>query len=506
MLWPAVLFLVILALTAVPHFIFAAVVVNEIAWMGSLPKGGETATQAANNEWLEFFNDGAAAVDLTGWRLDAADGTPAILLSGSISGGGFFLLERTDDETVPGIVADLIYTGALSNSGETLVLKDAAGNAVHTVDASGGWPAGDNGTKDTMQRSGADWITASPMPRAQNSSSATTPPPPAPAGSPPPPPAGTPVPAPPPGGGIPSTPGASGGALAPKSSLGAEAGSDMAAIAGAVITFRGMAYGLNGEVLDTARHLWNFGDGSTQEGKAVTHVYHFPGSYRVNLSVSSGEYAGSDWFTVTVVPPRLIVSEAKPGGNGFVEIYNGSDQAVDLAGLLLTDNFEKTFRIPPRTAASAGGAVVVPNITSGLNPVSTLTLGDARGLTLDAASFPSGLPAGGSWEWTGEGFVNSSVPTPGQYAPTPPAGSQPVAVRETPPRNQVLPPAVPKAEERPPADAGVPPPLAAVREAVEESALAAAAANISPRLFVAAGVILSALAAAALVFLKRMLP
>ncbi len=481
-----------------PHFIFAAVVVNEIAWMGSPPKSGETATQAANNEWMEFFNDGTSAVDLTGWRLDAADGAPAIALSGSVPGGGFFLLERTDDETVPGIAADLIYTGALSNGGETLTLKDAVGNAVHTVGASGGWPAGDNGTKDTMQRSGSGWITASPTPRTQNSASAT-PPPPAPAGSPPPPPAGAPTPPP----AIPPSPGASGGAVAPKSSLGADAGADATAMAGTIVTFRGVAYGLNGEALDAARFLWNFGDGSTQDGKALNHIYQCPGQYRGNLSVSSGGYAGSDWLIVTVVPPRLVVSEAVPGKDGFVEIYNGAEQPVDIGGILLGDGSRTVFGVPAQTVLAAKSVLVIPNSISRLDPTASLSLGDARGVILDAAAFASRPPAGGSWERVGEGFAIRSAPTPGQYASTP-SESQSASVQGTPARNPVPPPTAPKAEEQPPVDAGVPPSPAA--EAVQSSVTAAAAVNLTPRMFLAAGILLSAVAAVALVFLKRILP
>lgn len=43
------------------------VVVNEVAWMGSAPLAGETASKAANREWIELKNMTAAAVDISGW-------------------------------------------------------------------------------------------------------------------------------------------------------------------------------------------------------------------------------------------------------------------------------------------------------------------------------------------------------------------------------------------------------------------------------------------------------
>ncbi len=111
----------------------AAVRLNEIAWSGT--------PSSSNDEWMELFNESEETVSLENWTLTSTDGTPDILLNGEIEPQGFFLLERTDDTTVPGITANQIYTGALGNTGEELVLKDAEGNIVDQT-PSGEWPAG----------------------------------------------------------------------------------------------------------------------------------------------------------------------------------------------------------------------------------------------------------------------------------------------------------------------------------------------------------------------------
>ena len=145
------------------------VVINELAWMGT--------AASANNEWLELKNNSGVAIDLSGWTLNAADGQPKINLSGTIPADGYFLLERTSDDSVPNVAADLIYTGALGNGGEILELKDSAGNSIDKVDASGGWPAGDNTTKQTMERKNdGSWqnsAAAGGSPRSANSNSAS---------------------------------------------------------------------------------------------------------------------------------------------------------------------------------------------------------------------------------------------------------------------------------------------------------------------------------------------
>jgi len=127
----------------------AEVEINELAWMGT--------TQSTADEWIELRNTTSGTISLNGWTLTAADGTPSIALSGTIPGAGFFLLERTDDSSVPGVAANQLYTGALENGGETLELRDGAGTL---IDSASGWSAGDNATKATMERNGTGWQTA----------------------------------------------------------------------------------------------------------------------------------------------------------------------------------------------------------------------------------------------------------------------------------------------------------------------------------------------------------
>ncbi|MCK4802849.1 lamin tail domain-containing protein, partial [bacterium] len=109
------------------------VVINEIAWMGT--------TCSYYDEWIELYNNSSLSIDLTGWSLKAADGTPDISLVGIIPAKGYFLLERTDDQTIKDLKADQIYTGALENTSEDFQLRDASGNLIDSVpcETNGGW-------------------------------------------------------------------------------------------------------------------------------------------------------------------------------------------------------------------------------------------------------------------------------------------------------------------------------------------------------------------------------
>jgi uncharacterized repeat protein (TIGR01451 family) len=129
---------------------YRSIIVNEVAWAGT---GSSSALK--NDQWMELYNPSSASINITGWNLKSASNSINITLSGTISAGGYFLLERDDNSTVSDIAADQIYTGALSTSGEVLTLRDGSGNFIDTANGDGGaWPAGSSSTYGTMERYG----------------------------------------------------------------------------------------------------------------------------------------------------------------------------------------------------------------------------------------------------------------------------------------------------------------------------------------------------------------
>lgn len=111
-----------------------SVVINEIAWAGTKANSAD--------EWLEFFNNTAFPINLTGWKIKKDGGDWVTISTSTISSNGYYLLERTDDNTISNVTADQIYTGSLSNTGEILELRDASDNLIDSLNFSSGWPAG----------------------------------------------------------------------------------------------------------------------------------------------------------------------------------------------------------------------------------------------------------------------------------------------------------------------------------------------------------------------------
>lgn len=143
------------------------VIINEVAWMGGI--------SGANDEWIELKNISSEAVDISGYQLIDQDEKIKIVFNSNskIPAGGFYLLERADDSTVPEVVADVIYSGVLSNENESLRLFNSQCNLIDEVLAKSNWPAGDNAAKKTMERgSDFNWHTSSVIggtPKKENS-------------------------------------------------------------------------------------------------------------------------------------------------------------------------------------------------------------------------------------------------------------------------------------------------------------------------------------------------
>lgn len=310
----------------------ASVLINEIAWMGSASN--------ANAEWIELVNTGSETVSLAGWTLTSSTGSPSISLSGSISGNGFYLLTRTSTSIIPGVTGDQAYTGALSNSGTTLTLKDTT-SSVDVVDGGTGWSlGGDNTTKHTAQRIGTTWHTASPTPRADNvvstndteddedveveEENAT------------------------------STPIVTVGGSSPTSGVGTFAFPKLYIVVGpsrivplyAQTPFRAFVYDEQGDERTNVRVSWSFGDGVRKSGYNTSYTYRAPGKYLVVVRAEHKHTSAVRTFTVDVTPARVRITAADTNG---IEIENEDTNMLDISHWYLTSSGRR-FTLPEDTA------------------------------------------------------------------------------------------------------------------------------------------------------------
>jgi hypothetical protein len=104
------------------------VVINEIMYHAS--------SQNVNDEWVELYNKGGSAVDLSGWHF--AKGIDFAFAPGTSLGAGQYLVVAHDlsafQAKYPG-VGNVVggWNGQLGNNGDTIELDDATGTAENTV-------------------------------------------------------------------------------------------------------------------------------------------------------------------------------------------------------------------------------------------------------------------------------------------------------------------------------------------------------------------------------------
>lgn len=373
-----------------------------------------TAANSAD-EWVELYNSSASAIDLTGWGLyEAGGGTLILNLSGTIAANGYYLIERTDDNSVSDITADVFgpFAGSgLNNNGEHIVLKDSLGATVDSMDASAGWPAGDNAAKASMERkSDGAWQTNDGItingknaqggsingtPKAANSSTSSG--------------QAAPAPAPERGSGAAYTPV---GTSTPVISLKAEAGSGIVAEIGQTIKFDAS------KSEGASSYKWYLGDGSVKEGIETNHIYQFPGTYLVTLEVGNGQESALDQLKAIVFGGKAVISEffmpAASSSPQWLEIFNPHGDSVDLAGWILEAG-KSSFVFPPFVVVTPKGFLVLSQETTGLNfyQNNSIKFKYPNGTVVDEVIFEKTIP-GFSASRTASGFFWSKEPTPGR--------------------------------------------------------------------------------------------
>lgn len=366
-----------------------------------------------NREWIEVYNASSGPIDLASWKLFEGNANHGLALIGGsavLQPGGYAVIADNgtaflaDHAGFMGSIFDSSFS--LSNTGESIALKDASGVVIDEVLYNS--DQGANGDGTSLQKINSSWVAAAATPGAANGASGS-------------------------GAESETQQVSSGSASQQEEPSGVQtlqpypikplfvvdAGADKKSIAGSLIRFQGKALGTAQEPLDGGRFLWNFGDGMTKEGRVVDHIYRFPGEYIASLSVSSNTESASDYLRITVIPNSITLSEVAFGNDGFVEIQNNARDMLDIGSWIITENETKArFIIPDGTLIGSYAAIAFPNeqtgILTGAPLHSTLVLSYPNNRAASSVVIESPVLAGGSYAIAIDGNVRfAGVPTPG---------------------------------------------------------------------------------------------
>jgi len=387
--------IVIIFLALIPNAISAQILISEFLYDAP---GSDT-----NQEWVELYNAGSTAVDLTKWKIN--DGSNHVLNVPPKNGGtgsitlnaGSYIILADDAPTFlaghSNISASVIDTtlslpntsGTVSLINESGVTEDSIsytkdigaagdGNSLQRTSASSATfsaGAASPGTGSLAPSSSGDSGTTS-MQNDQNTSGTTS--------------TSQTTQAP-----------TSSYVPPPEPTIFADAGADRTVIVGADVEFDGRAYNRNKEPVDHVRFLWNFGDGATAEGPSVLHHFEYPGQYAVMLYIAEDRTSVSDKIIVTAEPARLAFSAIS---DGSVSIQNLAGRDLDLSRWIVRQ-LGREFMLPEHSIILAGQSMHISQKTLGFwsqlsaeldypNGVMALRAGES---TTDAPDIPAPAPS-----------------------------------------------------------------------------------------------------------------
>lgn len=142
--------------------------INEINYN---PRGGRITEY--RREWIELYNYGSTAIDLSGWQISdnrATDNLEPRSGTMTIPAGGYAIITANptdvytyyivDPSAVRLQVDDSRIGNGLSNRGETITIRDPSGDAVESVTYDDAW--GGDGDGDTIERKDAQSAPSEP--------------------------------------------------------------------------------------------------------------------------------------------------------------------------------------------------------------------------------------------------------------------------------------------------------------------------------------------------------
>lgn len=341
-----------------PFPVFAQVIINEVAWMGT-DEGG------ANCEWIELHNTTDQVIDLSAWTLtieNSGNATPKVLTLNEtasvkyagIGAGGYYLIARDSGscgDLVPATSADWLgsFGNGISNSGAKLILKNGT-QEEDVVDSKTGWEATKSGVggkntspKETPQWTGTSWITASPTPRGLNHAEP-----------------------------LQELPEEEEGVVAPVVTVGGTAplvpvthpiaqlyvngGPARIVSAGADTLFSAIAYDSVGTVRKNAEISWAFGDGGQEKGEEVSYAYKKPGTYTAVVRARDKGVSSVALIPIIVTTAGVTVTSVSEEG---ITLSNETDALADISGWKISIG-TKTTRLPKDTVIARQSSAFFP--------------------------------------------------------------------------------------------------------------------------------------------------
>ena len=326
-----------------PMITNAEVIFSEVMYN---PEGTDS-----GREWVEVYNSGSDAVDLTEYKL-LENGTNHKV---SAYNDGSTLLEPDSyaviadnpeklnvDHSISSIVLDTAFS--LKNDGEEIQLIDPNGVSVDTVAFVPGW--GGNGNGNSLQLNNDTWIPADPTPGSVNLTEAEDE----------------------------SEEGEEDSSsddgedsnsthevqvdlsdFKPKMGFEIYAGRERYALINTPLEFK-IIHNLKEDILTEIS--WSFGDGGSEKGDDVRHIYYAPGVYNLVVNAKNSEEQAVYRTKVHVSEPNIDIFVQNSGKHVDLLLKNKSKKEINIGGFSVRTAEDK-FRIPEDTIISGEETLIL---------------------------------------------------------------------------------------------------------------------------------------------------
>jgi hypothetical protein len=339
-----------------PLFANAAIVINEVMYD---VEGTDT-----DREWVELYNNGSEAVVIVvgsgsgSWRFVDSSAHTLKLESGSatLEAGAYALVLKNMSQFAvdyPAVGGNIFSSAiALTNTAAAVSIKDGTGGVLDEFSYNKDQGAAGDG--NSLQRSGDDWIAATPTPGAVNASEPTV---------------------------IEDNDATDTDddndddeVATTSSTLGSftiSVAKKRVVTVGSSVNF--VAKPSRKAAAEQGRFEWSFGDGAANTGLSVEHTYDFPGTYVVMVNGEAGDYEASARTEVQVIEADVDITAVITEGKTYIEITNQTAYELNMSDWQL-ESASSTFDFPTGMMIKSKAVLRIPGSISTLSPQGEVSL------------------------------------------------------------------------------------------------------------------------------------
>jgi hypothetical protein len=314
-------------------------------------------------EWIEIYNGGASAIDLSTWKIFEANTNHRIAAVDVpiLLPGAYAVVADVPDKfkiDFPGF-SGLLFDSAfsLNNEGETLMLRDENNADIDTLAYTSAF-GGQNGA--SIHKKDGTWINALPTPGGPVGEFISTLPEIA----------ATTTTETNPLGQTTGTTANSGTSSYSSHSNQADAsvhpnepafvvsaGRARLGFVGVPLSFEAKIKSIKSSLVgNTIHHYWSFGDGTSVTGQFVSHIYEYPGDYVVILTSDGGAENAVAKTKVRITEPKVDITIAN---DAYVELHNQGSFEVNVGDWILGSGHDRTS-LAKDTIIEPGSKIKIP--------------------------------------------------------------------------------------------------------------------------------------------------